>query len=262
MIQTLDVFESDAVILDLEDSVDSSQKDAALELVHQFLDAFKLKDIEIYVRTNDLNTTLVEEIKTLNITDIAGYVIPKATNELIDDVITMTSKKIIALIESPRSVLNALEIADKKQVTGLILGAEDLSTALSIQRTKQGDEISFARSMIVYAALSAQVEAIDTPFTDPLDEQGLRADCVKAHTYGFTSKTAIHPNQVDVINRTFVPSAKDIKHAKRIVIKANQTLKGAFSLDGKMIDKPIILRAKKTLELAKKYGLLEGEQDV
>jgi citrate lyase subunit beta/citryl-CoA lyase len=262
MIQTLDVFESDAIILDLEDSVDSSQKDAALELVHQFLDAFKLKDIELYVRTNDLNTTLVEEIKTLNKTAIAGYVIPKATNELIDEVITMTSKKIIALIETPRSVLNALKIADKEQVTGLILGAEDLSTALSIQRTKQGDEISFARSMIVYAAAAAQIEAIDTPFTDPLDEQGLRADSIKAHTFGFTSKTAIHPNQVDVINRTFVPSVEDIKQAKRIVIKADQTSKGAFSLDGKMIDKPIILRAKKTLELAKKYGLLEGEQDV
>lgn len=262
MIQTLDVFESDAVILDLEDSVDSSQKDAALELVHQFLDAFKLKDIELYVRTNDINTTLTEEIKTLNNTRIAGYVIPKATSPLIDDVMTMTSKKIIALIETPRSILNALEIADKEQVTGLILGAEDLSTALSIQRTTLGDEISFARSMIVYAALSAQIEAIDTPFTDPLDEHGLTTDCFKANSFGFTSKTAIHPNQIDVINRIFVPSSEEIKQAKRIVIKANQTSKGAFSLDGKMIDKPIILRAKKTLDLAKKYGLLEGEQDV
>ena len=259
MVQTLDVFESDAVILDLEDSVDVRDKDAALELIHQFLRRLRPHNIEIYVRLNDLETTLKEEVKRLNNTDINGYVIPKATHHLINEVEALTDKPLIALIESPRSVLNALEIADCKSVIGIILGGEDLSTSLGANRTKEGLELFTARQLVVLAARASNIEAIDTPFTDPIDELGLMQDCQTAKGFGFTGKTAIHPNQIEAINQTFVPSKEAINDALRIVIKAKTATKGAFSLDGKMIDKPIIERAKSLLKLAQNYGLYGGD---
>ena len=190
---------------------------------------------------------------------MTGYVIPKASKARIHSVTTLTKKPLIALIESPRSVLNALNIADIDQVIGLILGAEDLTTAMRIERSVTGEEIRFARHQICYAAHAANIEAIDTPFTNPNDVVGLQDDILHAKQIGFTGKTAIHPNQVTVINSSFIPSDKAIYEARRIIAKAKQHGQGAFSLDGKMIDKPIIDRAKSVIDEAVKAGILTGD---
>ncbi|MEC9484568.1 MAG: CoA ester lyase [Candidatus Izemoplasma sp.] len=261
MIQTLDVFNADAIIIDLEDSVDVSDKDAALDLVQTFLETFDIQDTDIYVRVNDYQYAMPQEIDTLNQTAIKGYVIPKASKSLISQVASLTDKPLIALIETPRSVMNALKIADSTQVIGLILGAEDLTQTLRIERTSDGDEIQFARHQICYAAHAAGIEAIDTPFTKPNDTVGLIKDTRIAKSIGFTGKTAIHPNQVADINQQFIPNEQAIHHAKRIIAKAKQNGKGAFSLDGKMIDKPIINRAKQVLTDAKHAGILAGDDD-
>lgn len=256
-IQNLDVFESDTIIIDLEDSVTTYDKDAARELVYNFLKQYQFTDIDIYIRINDLYSPYFkEDIARLDALDFKGYVIPKALPSMIQEISAITSKELIPIIESPMAVLRMEEIATIKGVTGLLLGGEDLTKDLGVERTVKADEIFYARSKMALISSAYNILSIDTPWTDKDDLEGLKADTAYAKGLGFTSKSSIHPNHVDVINSVFTPSTKEINEAQRIVIKASQSKKGSFSLDGKMIDLPVIERAKKTLEKAKKYNLL------
>jgi citrate lyase subunit beta/citryl-CoA lyase len=260
MLQNADIFDSDAVIFDLEDGVHLTEKDAAKDLLISFLDTFKLNDIEIIVRINEIND--LNEIMHKRIDTI---LLPKADQKsllLLDQTLTSLEKKhklkkkikIIALIETPESVLNALDIAKQKRVNGLLLGAEDLATYLGVTRTIEGHEIEFARNMVIYAAKSYQMDAIDTPFVDTNDFVGLKQDTLYAKSLGMSGKACIHPNQIDLINTLFLPSKEDIQYAQKILLakeKADQDGLGAFSVDGKMIDQPIIKRAKNIIEKSK-----------
>jgi citrate lyase subunit beta/citryl-CoA lyase len=260
MLQNADIFDSDAVIFDLEDGVHLTEKDAAKDLLISFLDTFKLNDIEIIVRINEIND--LNEIMHKRIDTI---LLPKGDQKsllLLDQTLTSLEKKhklkkkikIIALIETPESVLNALDIAKQKRVNGLLLGAEDLATYLGVTRTIEGHEIEFARNMVIYAAKSYQMDAIDTPFVDTNDFVGLKQDTLYAKSLGMSGKACIHPNQIDLINTLFLPSKEDIQYAQKILLakeKADQDGLGAFSVDGKMIDQPIIKRAKNIIEKSK-----------
>ncbi len=257
MIQNLDVFESDAIIIDLEDSVTSYDKDAARVLVSNFLKQYQFNNLDIYVRLNDPDSDyFLEDIKELNNKSIKGYVIPKANPSMIKRVTTLTKKDLIPIIESPMAVLRMEEIASIKGVTGLLLGGEDLTKELGVKRTFKADEIFYSRSKMVLIANAYNILSIDTPWTDKDNLEDLKTDATFAKNIGFTSKSSIHPNHVDVINEVFTPSKEEIEEASRIVLKASQTNKGAFSLDGKMIDLPVIERANKIIEKAKKYNLL------
>ena len=257
MIQNLDVFESDCIIIDLEDSVTVNDKDAARILVSTFLDKFKFKGIEIYVRINDSESTFfLDDIKAMDHLDLNGYVLPKASIESLNSILKVTDKFIIPIIESPMAVLNMESIAKEKQIKGILLGAEDLTKELGISRTTIGTEILFTRSKLVLVANAYGIDSIDTPFTQKDNLEELVFDSLNAKNLGFTSKSVIHPNHVETINEVFSPSADEINQALRIVKKAEKELKGAFSLDGKMVDLPIIEKAKKLLEKAKKYNLL------
>lgn len=260
MLQNADVFGADAVIFDLEDAVHINEKDAAKDLLASLLNVVKLGDIEVIVRINkltDLDAIMNGRIDTI--------LLPEATVDtlvLLDKKLTVLEKKyklnksiqIIALIETPESVLNALHIAKQNRVNGLLLGAEDLSTFLGVTRTLIGKEIEFARNMVIYAAKSQDIDAIDTPFTDTNDLDGLALDTTNGKTLGMTAKALIHPNQVDTINQLFLPTSEEILYAKKI-LKAKEIADraglGAFSVDGKMVDKPIINRALKVLEKSK-----------
>jgi citrate lyase subunit beta / citryl-CoA lyase len=260
MLQNADIFESDAVIFDLEDGVHLTEKDAAKDLLISFLNIFKLNPIEIIVRVNeisDLNEIIHERIDTI--------LLPKADQKsllLLDQILTGLEKKhklkkkigIIALIETPESVLNALDIAKQKRVNGLLLGAEDLATYLGVTRTQQGHEIDFARNMVIYAAKSYQMDAIDTPFVDTSNLVGLKNDTLYAKSLGMSGKACIHPNQIDLVNTLFLPTKEEIEYAQKILLakeKADNNGLGAFSVDGKMIDQPIIKRAQNIIEKAK-----------
>jgi citrate lyase subunit beta / citryl-CoA lyase len=260
MLQNADIFESDAVIFDLEDGVHLTEKDAAKDLLISFLNIFKLNPIEIIVRVNeisDLNEIIHERIDTI--------LLPKADQKsllLLDQILTGLEKKhklkkkigIIALIETPESVLNALDIAKQKRVNGLLLGAEDLATYLGVTRTQQGHEIEFARNMVIYAAKSYQMDAIDTPFVDTSNLVGLKNDTLYAKSLGMSGKACIHPNQIDLVNTLFLPTKEEIEYAQKILLakeKADNNGLGAFSVDGKMIDQPIIKRAQNIIEKAK-----------
>ena len=140
---------------------------------------------------------------------------------------------------------------------------EDLTADLRCKRTKQGNEINYARTRLVCAARAAGVDVYDTPFTDVNDDEGIVRDAEYAKSLGFSGKSAIAPRHVRVINEVFSPSAKDIEYA-RLVFEAirigKEQGKGAVSLRGKMIDKPIVERARQTLEIAKQLGLDGGAE--
>lgn len=260
MLQNVDIFDADAVIFDLEDGVALTEKDAARDLLASFFKHFHLNHIEKIVRINDisdLDIMMSEHINTI--------CLPKAdvnTLKALDKKLTFLEKKykmdhkvnIITLIETPESVLNALDIAKQKRVNGLLLGAEDLTTYLGVKRTLEGNEIQFARNMVIYAAKSMGIDAIDTPFTDTSDPSGLKKDIETAKALGMNAKACIHPNQIELVNNLFRPSQEDISYAKKILLakeKADAEGLGAFSVDGKMVDKPIIDRAIQIIKASK-----------
>ena len=257
MMQNADIFNADAIIFDLEDGVIHTEKDAAKDLLNNYFNHYHYHHKHIIIRINHDDDILYISLEKVN-----AILLPKATEEsvlLLDKKLSAAEKKqkiqqnigIIALIETPESVLKALSIAKHDRVTGLLLGAEDLATHLGVQRTIEGHEIEFARNMVIYAAKSYQKDAIDTPFTDVNDIDGLKRDAAYAKSLGMNAKTCIHPNQIEVVNQVFMPSKEDIAFAKKIMLakeKAEQQGLGAFSVDGKMIDQPIILRAKKILD--------------
>lgn len=260
MLQNLDVFNADAVIIDFEDSVISYDKDCARDLVENFLKKYNFENLEIYIRINDFesNDFLKDVQSTLDL-NINGYVLPKAMPESIDELnklIGTKGKTIIPIIESPLALLFVREIASKDNLHGILLGAEDFTKELNVPRTLEASEIFYARSIISIACNAFNIDSIDTPFTNTDDISNLRVDSLKAKQLGFTSKSSIHPNHVETINQVFAPSKSEIENALRIVTKAKTELKGAFSLDGKMVDLPIIKKAEKTIETAKKYNLL------
>lgn len=265
MMQNADVFEADGVIFDLEDAVQVTEKDAAIDLFTQFLNQFKLSHVEIIVRINGLDTPFgVNDLHRVISDHIDTIMLPKATissTALCEGLIRKIEKKkkmtkeikIIPIIERAASVIEAYEIASIERVNGLLLGAEDLATDLEIERTEQGHEIQFARSMVIMAAKANGIDAIDTPYTSTTNMNGLQIDAQFAKSLGMNAKACIHPNQIDIINQVFSPSKEAILHARRILDAEAEAIKqhrGAFSVDGKMIDKPIIERARKVIEKA------------
>lgn len=272
MLQNSDVFESDGVIYDLEDAVSVTEKDCARILVKEFLKAMTNQPpMEIIVRINGLDTQYYSADLDAVVSDkIDTIMLPKAQvsylNQL-DELLTKLetergmkkSIKVIPIIELAVSVLQIEDIAKCPRVNGILLGAEDLSGDMEVMRTKQGNEILYPRMRIAYACGAYKIDAIDTPFTDVNDNEGLKTDCDFVANLGFNAKSAIHPNQIPIINKVFVPSEKSIKWALRVreaSIKAQKNGLGVFSLDGKMVDKPVILRAEKIISKAEKYKLI------
>jgi len=171
---------------------------------------------------------------------------------------------LIPLIETALGIENAFQIASAcPRVKAIFLGGEDLTADLHCKRTKQGEEIAYARSRMVCAARAAGVEVYDTPFTDVHDDEGIYADAKKAKSLGFTGKSAISPRHVKAINEVFSPSLQDIEYAYEVMEAiriGKEQGKGAVSLRGKMIDAPIVARARQTIEAAQELGL--GREDI
>ncbi len=272
MLQNSDVFDADAVIFDLEDAVSITEKDSARTLVSAFLTARKEAfPMEIVIRINGLDTDFyLEDIKAVVSDKIDTIMLPKAsvcTLIELDRLLTEREKElnlskkigVIPIIELASSVMEIDKIVKCPRVNGVLLGAEDLTSDLEVSRTKKGDEILYPRGRLAIACAAYKIDSIDTPFTDVNDEEGLEADCRFVAGIGFTSKAAIHPNQVGVINSVFVPTAEKIKWALRVEEANRLALEkglGVFSLDGKMVDKPVIERAKKIILKAKRYNLI------
>ena len=268
---------SDAVIFDLEDAVSPAEKDAARILVRNTMRYMDFRGCEIIVRINSIDTAYwradLEQILPQK-PDL--ILLPKtgtAQDALTADAyMTELEEKLgmekgsvglMPLIETALGVENAYQIASScKRIKALFLGAEDLTADLQCKRTKEGREIEYARTRLVVAARAAGVEVYDTPFTDVNDAEGIVKDAAVAKALGFTGKASISPRHVEVINQVFSPSQKDIAYAYEVmdaIALAKAQGKGAISLHGKMIDAPIVNRAKQTIAMAQALGLRREE---
>lgn len=267
MIQNADIFNADGIIFDLEDSVDIFEKDNARNLVYNYLSSGNTCPSLVVLRVNPIDSTFFEkDINLIKTKKIDFILLPKTTMDalsILDEVLLevegkfgLESTKVIALVESAKSVIQIFKIAKHKRVEAILLGAEDLCNDLEIDRTNIGNEILYARSRVVYACVSNNITPIDTPNTSIDNEKLLREDCLNAKGLGMKAKTSIHPSQLEIINEVFSPSKKEIKWAQRVLLEVEKNIgKGAFSLDGKMIDKPIILKAEKIIKNAKSFKI-------
>lgn len=263
MVVNSQVFGSDGVIFDLEDAVAQDQKDCARILVRNCLAFFRSWRGERIVRINSLDTPFWrDDVREIVSAGADTIMLPKVQS--IQDLVSLDQAlsseegeanrplSVIALIETPEGVENARDIGMGPRVGGLLLGAEDLTASLGVQRTKAGSEISYARGRLVMAAKSSGIDCIDTPFTDIDDMEGLKVDSDLARSLGFDGKAVISPRHLDVVNRSFTPSDMDIEWA-RVVVGAleagERSGKGVVSVGGKMVDAPVAARAKRILAL-------------
>ena len=271
MLQNADIFGADSVIFDLEDAVNITEKDNARNLLFYYLNAHENQPMEVVVRINGLDTKYYQEDLEKIVSDnIDTIMLPKATIEYVNELDKLLTEienrkqmskkiKVLPIIELAISVLQVDTIASLNRVDGILLGAEDLTSDMEVARTKKGTEIEYPRAKVAMACKAYKIDAIDTPFTDVNDNLGLKDDALHAMQLGMNCKAAIHPNQLDTINEVFMPSQTQIIWASR-VMKANEDANakglGVFSLDGKMVDKPVLDRARKILAKAKKFGAI------
>lgn len=273
MLQNAGILGADSIILDLEDAVSLTEKDSARILVREAIKNVDYSDVEVVVRVNPLTTEYArEDIDVIARVKPDALMIPKATEEELMEINSILDKieeeegfekesiKLIPLVESAYGVENVYNIIKaSKRIVGILLGGEDLTSDLGIKRTKEGEEIFYARNKVAVACKAMKVDAIDTPFTDTNDFEGLEKDTRKAKSLGMTGKASINPRQIDTIHSVYAPTKEEIRHAERVLEameEAKREGKGVFSLDGKMVDAPIINRAKTTIDLAKVLGLI------
>lgn len=277
IIQNGDVLGADAVIFDLEDAVAPDQKDAARILVRNTMEYLDFSKAEVIVRINSVDTPYWKKDLETILPLRPSLIMPPKTS-CAQDVLTVdaylsqledslgyarNTVRLIPLIETALGLENAFAIASASpRVAALFLGGEDLTADLRCKRTKEGAEIEYARCRMVAAARAAGVDVYDTPFTDVNDDEGIRIDAEKAKSLGFTGKSSISPRHVPVINEVFSPSQRDIDYAYEVmeaIRLAKEQGRGAVALRGKMIDAPIVSRARQTIEAAEALGLGRSE---
>ena len=264
---------SDAVIFDLEDAVSPAEKDSARILVRNTMRYMDFRGCERIVRINSIDTPYWKlDIDTIAPEKPDLILLPKtgsAQDILVADAY-LTEKEaalglpqntigLMPLIESALGVENAFSIASaSKRVKAMLLGAEDLTADLQCKRTKEGREIEYARTRLVVAAKAAGIAVYDTPFTDVNDDEGIQKDAALAKALGFSGKASISPRHVEVINQVFSPTQKEIDYAYEVmdaITLAESQGRGVIALHGKMIDAPIVARARQTIAMAEALGL-------
>ena len=270
------IYGPDSIMLDLEDSVTMAEKDAARLLVYQALKTVDYGNTEMVVRINPLNTPYGK--KDIEAVVKAGVdVIRMPKTETAEEVVEVEREierverelgcvgrtKIMAAIESTLGIINAYAIATASpRMMGIALGAEDYCANLKAQRTPGGDELRLARETIVVAARAAGIDALDTVYSNLNDMETFRQEVEYIKTLGFDGKSIINPRQIEVINEVFAPKEKEITKARAIIAaikEAEAKGSGVIALNGKMIDRPVVIRAQRTINLAIASGILKEE---
>lgn len=256
--------QADTIIFDLEDGVACSGKEESRVLVEQALQGRKFGSRELAIRINPLSTPwglkdleMIRRCSAINV-----ILLPKAepgSVKKVNEALEKENISILCLIETAFGLQKAYETAKaSSRVNGLMLGAEDLAAELNLERTVEGTEIQFARQVLVLAANAAGVQPIDTPFLMVSDLDSLAEDAKNARKMGFTAKAALSPRQVPVIRKAFLPCLEEVKQAKKIVGAAEQAElrgRGIVIVDGAMVDRPVVSKARRVIELA-------GEDDL
>src|SRR5450759_845333 len=265
----------DTICMDIEDGVALNRKQTARDTIAVALQTLDFGKSERLVRINPVGSGLENE-DLLSVLPYRpdGIVIPKVQE---GDQVHWVSEKIseferkhawkaggiilLALVESARAIVNLAEIASASyRLQGLIFGAEDLAGDIGAVRTRPGWEVFYARSAAVTYAAAFGLQAIDMVFLDFKDEQGLRAESIQGVQMGYSGKQLIHPNQVAPVQEVFSPSDEAITQALRVLEAAAQQQKvgkGAFALDGKMVDAPVVKTAEWVLARARAAGKIQ-----
>ena len=271
------IYGPDSIMLDLEDSVTMAEKDAARLLVHNALKSIDYGTTEMVVRINPLNTPYgKKDVEAVVKAGVDVIRMPKTetadeVRELEAEILKVETEigrvgetKIMAAIESALGIVNAYAIATASpRMMGIALGAEDYSANLKTNRTPGGAELLLAREQIVVAARAAGICCFDTVYSNLDDMETFRKEVELIKTLGFDGKSIINPRQIEVVNSVSAPTEKEITKARAVVaaIKEAQAKgSGVISLNGKMVDRPVVLRAERTIALAVAAGVIDKEE--
>ena len=268
---------ADAIMLDIEDGVAPNEKDAARKNIADSLGRDKAPGSPArYVRINAIGHARMDaDLDAVVRPGLEGLVCPKVetpeeirkVDNILNDLETKMKMakggvKLLIAIESPRGLLNAPAIAAaSSRNIGLLFGAEDFGREIGLPAVREGEarDLLYARSAMVIAAASAHILAIDGVWVDLNDTAGLNSFAVQSRRIGFAGMSCIHPSQVDAINQTFSPTDAEIEYCQKVLQafeEANARGDGSIALGGQLIDRPIVDRAQRTIDMAKALGIL------
>ena len=262
----------DCVCMDMEDGVAIARKKEARAVIAEAMKELDFGTSERCIRINSVGSGFEKyDLAAALATNPDSIVVPKvetaAQVRAISDYIEMYElsarmavRKVRMLIgvETAKGILNIKEIAESdRRLEAIIFGAEDYAASTGAMRTKEGTEVLYARSAVVTACAANDLQAIDMVYIDFHDTDGLRLEAERGAALGFNGKQIIHPNQVTPVQEAFTPSDDAVAYAQRVVDAFTTSQKegrGAFALDGKMIDMPLLKNAQKVLDRARAAG--------
>lgn len=276
MLKDAGIYGADAIMFDLEDAVAISEKDTARYLVYEMIKNVDFGQVELVVRINGLDTPYWQnDVRAMVKAGIDVIRLPKVeTADMMTDLTIMIllaekefgrqagETRVMAAIESALGVLNAREIAMSCQgrMMGIALSGMDYTKDMGTYRYPDGQELYFARNMVLHAARAAKIAAFDTVFTDMNDEAGFLRETRLIHQLGYDGKSVINPRQIPLVNLVYQPTKSEILAAQTVVAASKTAAKkgsGVLSLNGQMIDRPVVLQAEKVLQLAKATHLVD-----
>lgn len=264
--------EADTLVVDWEDAVAPGDKAAAREATTKAWASLPRTRTERVIRVNGAETEWhAEDVEAAVALAPDAIMLPKAEKpglvaELaqrmweLETAASMRQNaiRLLLILESGRGVMDALAIAEaSSRADALVFGAEDYQADVGGRRRRDNLDVWWARSRVAAAAAAAGVSAVDQVFIDYNDPEGLRREANEARDLGYRGKMVIHPRQVAVVNEVFTPTDAEVAHARRVLAAADEAEKqgkGAFSLDGKMIDRPLMLQARLVLDIARAAG--------
>jgi len=240
------------VILDLEDAVAPDAKDSAREGILQWLetgDASQFTD-RLMLRVNDVDTGWYDrDVALLGSGKFKGVMLPKAQSVKALEQMAATlagQQEIIPLIETVQGWDNARQLGEVNRVSRLAFGSVDFAIDAGIEGDQE--ELDYVRScLVLQSRLAGLAKPVDGVTVDFRNQDVLKADVVRSRRYGFGAKLCIHPAQVDAVNEGYAPSAKEIDWATRVLEGVEKFGLGAFALEGKLLDKPLFIRAQRIL---------------
>lgn len=275
MVSNSFIYPADALMFDLEDSVILREKDAARRLIYHALQHPLYRDVETIVRVNALDSAWgVDDLEAVVRGGVDIVRLPKT--DTARDVIDIEneiariekacgrepgSTGLLAAIESAEGITQAVEIArSSPRLIGIALGAEDYVRNLQTERSPGGIELLFARCSILQAARSAGIQAFDTIYSDANDEAGFLREAALVKQLGFDGKSLINPRQIELLHNLYAPSGSEVEFARTVLEAADKAAHeghGVVSLNGKMVDSPVIERARLVLSRAELSGIRE-----
>lgn len=262
----------DALVFDLEDAVPPAEKATARGMVREAIDSGDFSRVKILVRTNSAPTGLLPaDLDAIVVTNLFGIVLPKVESrqdlEMAAKLLAEAERRaglpagrtrIIPIIETVAGVIGLPQVAGSNaRIAGISFGAEDFATDLGVERSREGTEGHYPRVQVALYSRLSEVAAVDSVFSDVNDDEGLEKDSLLAKQLGFKGKFLIHPRQIEVVNRIFSPSEKEIEYARQVVTayeEAEARGEASVALNGKMIDIPIVARARTLLSFAEQIA--------